>query len=110
VGWLLEGTRVHLPHYRLRRYSPTARALFLLGRVAEQQLPRRRATGGASACEPALVAMLNKIKLRLKQETEEETALKQKYEQLRKKKARRRGDALRSALHAARLCLCVPAC
>jgi len=33
--------------------------------------------------------MLSKIKLRLKQETEEETALKQKYEQLRKKKARR---------------------
>jgi CelD/BcsL family acetyltransferase involved in cellulose biosynthesis len=32
---------------------------------------------------------LNKVKLRLKQETEEETALKQKYEQLRRKKARR---------------------
>ena len=42
--------------------------------------------------------MLNKIKLRLKQETEEETALKQKYEQLRKKKARRCGGAQRSAL------------
>ena len=40
--------------------------------------------------------MLSKIKLRLKQETEEETALKQKYEQLRRKKARQRLRSIRN--------------